>query len=160
MSLREVWELIEKGSQPAAQLTRAAIPPYKGIYAWFSGPEVVYIGKATGADGLRGRIGNHLAPRYLESRPEKLRPADEFQLSCGVLLNGKPAVDKSVFRRSLGRTLRISPGEGTVAFIRQMLSVGWLTFSPAYEPKIVGLEEALIKAVNPKLNVTGQNPSR
>jgi hypothetical protein len=159
MTLAEVWPLLRKASQPAAELTRAVIPPYKGIYAWFSGPEVEYIGTATGAVGLRGRIGNHLAPRYLESRPEKLGPADEYQLSCGVFLNRKPAVDKSVFRRSLGRTLRISPGEGTVAYIRQ-LSVGWLTFSPAYEGTILSLEEALIQAVKPKLNVKGQNPNR
>ena len=40
------------------------------------------------------------------------------------------------------------------------LSVGWLTFSPAYEGTILSLEEALIQAVKPKLNVKGQNPNR
>ena len=101
-SLVEVWELLEKRRKPAAELIRSDIPLHKGLYGWFLGLEIIYVGTATGVDGLRRRIGNHLSPRYLESRREKLRPEDAFQLSCGVLLNGKPAVDKSVFRRSLG----------------------------------------------------------
>jgi hypothetical protein len=100
MALTEVWDSIKRGGQPAAELTGGAIPPYKGIHVWFSGAEVLYIGEATGAVGLRGRLGDHLAPGYLEPRSEKFGPADEFQISCGVFLNGKPAVDKSVSRRA------------------------------------------------------------
>jgi hypothetical protein len=123
--------------------------------AGFGVPGVIYIGTATGVGGLRNRIGHHLSPRYLESRSEELRPEDQFQLSCGVLLNGRPAVDKSVFRRSLGRSLKLSPGEGTVDHIRQNLSVGWVTFSPKDAGTVLGLWDALIKLQRPRLNVRG-----
>lgn len=156
MSLTDRWELLESQRRPARTLMRSDIPTQKGVYGWFRASEVIYIGTATGGGGLRNRIGHHLSPRYLESRSDKLRPEDQFQLSCGVLLNGRPAVDKSVFRRSLGRSLKLSPGEGTVDHIRQNLSVGWIPFPPDDVGKILSVEDALIKMKRPTLNVRGR----
>jgi hypothetical protein len=156
MTTAEISRLLFERRHPAVALSREDIPSQQGLYVWYStiNDEVFYVGKATGRGGLRRRIwSQHLNPKYLESRPERLRSEDEFQCSCGVLAGGKVCVDKSVFRRSLGRRFKLAPGEGTVAFIRQTLALAWLTADLLSE--ISKCELALIRELKPKLNVSG-----
>jgi hypothetical protein len=139
-------------------LMRHDVPSERGLYVWYSirDGEVLYVGKATGRGGLRRRIcGQHLRPGYLESRPERLRPEDRFQLSCGVLADGRACVDKSVFRRGLGRRFELAPGEATVRYIRENLAVAWLTEDVLGE--IPKCELDLIRELNPQLNVSGKS---
>jgi hypothetical protein len=100
-------------------LRRDDIPPVRGIYVWYSKAtgHPVYVGKAAGSKGLRHRIwAQHLSPGYLEGRVQKVTSADSFQLSCTVVMRGEPRIDKSVFRRNVGRRERIAPGQPTVHY--------------------------------------------
>jgi hypothetical protein len=156
----EMGRLLLERRRPAADLTRDEVPPEPGLYVWYAvnDGEVLYVGKATGRGGLRRRIcSQHLNPKYLESRPEKLRAADEFQQSCGMRVGGNVCVDKSVFRRSLGRRFRLAPGAGTVQYIRDNLALAWLTADLIGDvPK---RERELIRELNPSLNVSGVSRS-
>ncbi len=155
MTIAKMKDLLLQRRLEAATLTRHDIPSEQGLYVWYatSSGEVFYVGKATGRAGLRKRIwSQHLGRRYLESRVEKFQSEDEFQRSCGVLVAGKVCVDKSVFRRSIGRSLRLAPGEDTVRYIRQNLAVAWLTFADL-GGDIPGYEVELIRELKPKLNV-------
>jgi hypothetical protein len=98
----------------------------KGIYFWFNKDSncLVYVGIAIGKGGLRRRILNqHLNPKYLEFRSEKHSSKDEFQLSNSIKrVNKKNAtiqigIDKSAFRKSIGRKLHLSPGDETVQYM-------------------------------------------
>jgi hypothetical protein len=94
-------------------LRREDIPSATGIYVWYAKGAgcPVYVGKASGRKGLRHRIwGQHLNPGYLEGRARKFTAADSFQLGCAVVVRGRPCIDKSVFRRNIGRRERIAPG--------------------------------------------------
>jgi hypothetical protein len=151
-------ELLLHRQRDAKTLTSADIPAIQGVYVWYSKStgEIFYIGKATGKTGLRKRIwGQHLNPNYLESRTAKFREEDAFQKSCGVLLAGKVCVDKSVFRRSLGRRFQLAPGQATVDYIRENLTVAWLT-SDDLVGEIPRWEKDLIRELNPTLNVSGR----
>jgi hypothetical protein len=143
----------------AKTLSRDEIPVSQGLYVWSSANarDVLYVGKASNRGGLRGRIwSQHLNPRYLESRETKfIIPADDFQRGCKVLRNGKVCVDKSVFRRSIGRRFKLPPGEGTVRYIREHLSVAWVIFAPGLVREIPRLERELIRELKPSLNVAG-----
>jgi len=156
MTTAEMKDLLFQTRRGAATLKRDDIPSQQGLYVWYSvsSEEVLYVGKATGRAGLRRRIwSQHLNPKYLETRPEKIRSEDEFQRSCGVLLGARVCVDKSVFRRSIGRSFRLAPGEETVGYIRQNLAVAWLTADHVGE--IPKCEVELIRELKPKLNVGG-----
>jgi hypothetical protein len=72
-----------------------------------------------------------------------------------VLVSGKACVDKSVFRRSLGRRFKLAPGEGTVRYIRENLAVAWLTEDVLGD--IPKCELDLIRELDPKLNVSGRS---
>ena len=112
MTLDEMKELLRTRHE-AATLSRDDIPTLQGLYVWSSASsgEVFYVGKASGRAGLRNRIwAQHLNPKYVETREEKFQSADDFQRGCSVLIGGKVCVDKSVFRRSLGRSRRLAPG--------------------------------------------------
>jgi len=66
----------------AADLRRDQIPSAPGLYVWSSwvSGEILYVGKASGRAGLRKRIwGQHLNPKYVETRESKFQPADDFQ---------------------------------------------------------------------------------
>src|SRR5207249_3940942 len=80
----------------------------------------------------------------LESQEAKFQPADDFQRGCNVVVGGKLCVDKSVFRRSIGRSLRLAPGEETVRHIREHLAVAWVTFTPDLASEIPRMELELI----------------
>lgn len=120
------------------------IPSETGVYVWFAKgtKRPVYVGKASGEKGLRYRIwAQHLNPNYLEWREQKFTDADFFQLSCAVAVRGRLCIDKSVFRRNIGRRERIPPGEPTVDYIRHHFAVAWAVLPRS---EIVALESALI----------------
>ena len=97
----------------------------RGIYFWINKQDnkVVYIGIALGKEGLRRRIvSQHLNPNYLEFRSSVHSERDAFQLSNAVEKNGKDGstkygIDKSSFRKALGRMEKLKPGSDTVNFI-------------------------------------------
>lgn len=155
MTAAEMKELLLNNRHNAATLKPDDVPRQRGLYAWYSieSGDLLYVGKATGRRGLRGRIcSQHLNPQYVETRPEKFRPADEFQLSCGEV-GGKVCVDKSVFRRSIGRRFKLAPGEPTVRYIKEKLAVAWLTADVVGDVPKCELE--LIQVLEPVLNVSG-----
>lgn len=137
------------------------IPSETGIYVWYvkvtGNP--AYVGAASGR-GLRHRIwAQHLNPNYLEWREHKFTGADLFQLNYAVVVRGRPCIDKSVFRRNIGRRERIEPGQGTVDYIRHRLEVAWALLPRA---EIVMLERELIARFGAKwdlYNLNG-NPRR
>lgn len=156
MTTEEMKHLLFQTRKPAAALNCDDIPSQQGLYVWYSigSGEIFYVGKATGRGGLRRRIGSqHLNPKYLEMRPDRFRHDDEYQRSCGVLVGGRVCVDKSVFRRSIGRLFRLAPGQATVQYIRENLAVAWLTADLVSE--IPKCEADLIRELKPKLNVSG-----
>lgn len=120
------------------------IPSETGIYVWYvkGTGNPVYVGKASGKKGLRYRIwAQHLNPNYLEWREQKFTEADVFQLGCAVVVRGRRGIDKSVFRRGIGRPERIPPGPLTVDYIRQYFKVAWIVL---LQPEVVALERGLI----------------
>jgi hypothetical protein len=125
-------------------LRREQIPSAPGVYVWYSKATgcPVYVGKAAGSKGLRHRIwAQHLNPFYLEGRAQKITAADSFQLGCAVVLRGQPRIDKSVFRRNIGRRERIGPSQAIVDYIRERFEVAWVV-TP--QSKIAMLERGLI----------------
>ena len=158
MTLDEMKVLLQARHE-AKTLSRDEIPISQGLYVWSSASsgDVLYVGKASNRGGLRGRIwSQHLNPTYLESRETKFRTlADDFQRGCNVLRSGNVCVDKSVFRRSIGRKFRLAPGEGTVRYIREHLSVAWVIFVPDLVREIPRFERELIRELKPSLNVAG-----
>jgi hypothetical protein len=68
----------------ARTLTRAAVPPQRGVYAWYRERSPVYVGKAAGREGLRQRLWSaHMSTRV-------------------------KAIRKSAFRRNVAQHLAIS----------------------------------------------------
>ena len=156
MTVLEMAHLLYETRQPAKSLNRSTIPAKHGLYVWYciASDEVFYVGKATGRGGLRRRVGGqHLNPKYVETRPERFRPKDEYQRSCAVSVGGKVCVDKSVLRRSLGRLFRIAPGKASVQYILDTLAVAWITAEHISD--IPKCEAELIRELKPKLNVCG-----
>lgn len=136
----------------------------KGIYFWFNkeSHHLVYVGIAIGAGGLRRRILNqHLNPKYLEFRLEKHSSKDEFQLSNSVKRISKKnatlqiGIDKSAFRKSLGRKLQLTPGDETVQYIYNNLYLK--IFESDNIDNIKKLEIRFIKECAPIFNISYKN---
>jgi hypothetical protein len=128
------------------------IPSETGIYVWYAKRTgwPAYVGAASGR-GLRHRIwAQHLNANYLEGRAQKINQADFFQLGCAVVARGRPCIDKSVFRRNIGRQERIAPGQGTVDYIRQCFEVAWVLLPRS---EIIMLERELIARFGAKWNL-------
>ena len=130
-----------------------------GIYIWLDSKEnIVYIGIACGQNGLHHRICNqHLNPNYLEFRESKHNARDEFQLANAILkLSNKniirKGIDKSSFRKSIGRNLRLKPGEETCDYIYKNLKLK--VFESNNIKMIKGLERELIVKLSPLFNTT------
>ena len=113
---------------PTLEPTQAttALSNKKGIYFWFSKEtdRLVYIGIALGVGGLKRRIvSQHLNPAYLEYRPEKHTTKDKFQSEHSINRKSKDGkttqcgIDKSAFRKSIGRKLELKPGIDTVQYL-------------------------------------------
>ena len=133
----------------------------RGIYFWFDreSKDLVYIGIAVGKLGLKGRIINqHLNPNYLEYRDSKQSSKDQFQLShakCRISKESgekQKGIDKSSFRKSIGRNMQIAPGESTVHFIKEHLLVSIYYCEDINAVK--NLEKELINIHQPKFNTS------
>jgi hypothetical protein len=135
------------------------IPKSKGVYVWIDSKtnQVVYIGSATGKLGLYGRIhAQHLNPNYVETRPTvHSQVLDKFQLAYPVQKVGidgslKKGIDKSVFRRAIGRLYSMKPGKPTVDHILN----NYHLFYKIVENKVeaLRLESILISENLPTLN--------
>lgn len=84
-------EMNSVARHPALMIGRDTIPSLPGVYAWYRGGVPVYVGKATGRQGLRQRVWrNHLA-------------------------RGRGAIAGSAFRRNIAETL----GFGSAKAIKQ-----------------------------------------
>ena len=136
----------------------------RGIYFWFDreSKDLVYIGIAVGKLGLRGRIiSQHLNSNYLEYRDSKQSSKDKFQLSQAkhhiskVTGEEQKGIDKSSFRKSIGRNLQIAPGESTVNYIKEHLLVS-IYYSEDVNA-IKKLEKELINNHQPKFNTSHKN---
>ena len=131
-----------------------------GIYFWFDKNTMacVYIGIACSKKGLKGRISRqHLNPRYLESREHKHSVKDDFQLmhpimrlsSKGII---KKCIDKSTFRKSIGRALKLKPGDETCSYILDNLILKVLESSD--KDYLRDLEKKLNQKVQPRFNTS------
>ena len=139
---------------------KGCVKPTKGIYFWFdkSNDELVYIGIGTGDGGLKKRIvTQHLNPKYIEFRPKVHNEVkDSFQLSCAITRISKKdgsierGIDKSAFRKTIGRTLRLRPGEATVNYIKENLY--FKMFECEDVEFLKSLEKKFIKDYQPKFN--------
>ncbi|OEE78501.1 hypothetical protein [Vibrio genomosp. F6] len=112
------------------ELTRcnnsADLPEKYGLYFVFRNDDKhrttpVYIGSATGDKGLYGRIhSGHLKCNYLESRFSPSDKKNKFQIDCKYEKDkgsGRYYIDKSTFRKIIGSTHQLAPGQGTLDFI-------------------------------------------
>ena len=142
---------------PADDLTRL-VPKRIGVYIWSAREDdsIVYVGKAVGCRGLYTRIiKQHLNPRYLLTDQTKWhREKDAYQAAEHALLNGKPAIDKSAFRKNIGRMHRLPPGQPTVDFIRSHFLLRFVLVPS----KAAGaqLEHRIISAASPRYNIAGK----
>ena len=133
----------------------------KGIYFWYEKKRpdnVVYIGIALGRKGLRHRIfSQHLNPKYLEFRPSKHNSKDSFQLENAIYRIGKKGdvrkgIDKSSFRKAIGRNLLICSGEDTCSYITNNLLLK--IFESNDEELLKSLEKELISFYKPIFNTS------
>lgn len=123
-------EILEKFTIVDLLHAKKEVPSSKGIYLWTTqNDDVVYIGVALGKKGLRHRIcSQHLNTEYLEFRESKHNSKDAFQLEHAIVKTGsnnqiKKGIDKSSFRKSIGRKLSIKPGIGTYEYIYKNLKL-------------------------------------
>lgn len=135
------------------------VPKNTGIYFWFEKEtdKLVYIGTGTGVNGLYNRIiRQHLNPKYIEYRSEKHSQKDSFQLQYPIMkeVKGvlKAGIDQSAFRKNIGRTYNIKPGDGTVNYIMHNLYLKFYEEDNIYELK--ELEKELIYKYKPELNIS------
>ena len=75
----------------ASEVTGQLIPTEPGVYAWYRSGVAVYVGKATGRQGLRQRAwGNHMA------RGKGAMSGSAFRRNVAELLGfGKPSLIKA-----------------------------------------------------------------
>ena len=139
---------------PADDLT-PLVPKRIGVYTWSTTEDsrVVYVGKATGRRGLHRRVvREHLNPRYLLTDQRKWsREKDAYQIAHHALVNGKPAIDKSAFRKNIGRMHRLSPGQETVDFIRSRFVLRFVLVPT--ERAAVELERRVRSELLPRYNI-------
>ena len=151
--------LVSAPRHAVSGLVKDDVPTSPGLYAWWprDGPDrPVYVGRALGAKGLRGRIwSQHLRPGYLEARPEKATARDAAQLGHGVVDGkGRPAIEKSAFRKSVARAHVLAPGAPTVAWITERYVVSWVTLEQLDidADRARRLEATLITVWRPRYN--------
>jgi hypothetical protein len=115
------------------------VPVAPGVYIWFREGQPIYVGKALGADGLRGRLKAHFALGTDFSR-------STFRASIAAAQLGLP---RSVVRQ---RPSVITPDQTAVA--NQWLAqceVGWIVCASTREAE--NLENALRAEWLPPLNL-------
>ena len=135
------------------------LPREKGIYFWFVGEQVNYIGIAKNRNGLYGRIAlQHLNDKYLEFRESKQNPElDKFQLSQAVQTldaegNAKIGIDKSTFRKKIGRKFKLKPGSETVSYIKENGILKFTVINNTEGKSLDLIEATLIAFFQPPLN--------
>ena len=101
------------------------VPKSKGIYFWVNckSKNYEYIGIATNNQGLYGRIcSKHLNKNYLEYREIKhSKIKDSYQIKNAIRKEANPErkyIDKSAFRKNVGRLMELCPGEDTLDYVR------------------------------------------
>ena len=150
-------------SLPIINLSAASIilTNKKGIYFWLTKEtdRIVYIGVALGVGGLRRRIINqHLNPSYIEYRLQKHTEKDNFQLEHAIHRVSKDTkhiqygIDKSSFRKSLGRKLKLKPGQYTVNYIIENLYLK--VFESEVIDELKTCEVELIQKYAPEFNTS------
>lgn len=131
----------------------------RGIYFWNEkqSNDIVYIGIALGNGGLRRRIClQHLNEKYLEYRPHKQSAKHSFQLSHAITQvskstgKEKKGIDKSAFRKAIGRLQKLKPGSETVEYILRNLVLR--VYESEDKEYIKELEKDLIKQYKPIFN--------
>jgi hypothetical protein len=134
----------------------AMIPRGTGIYVWFAVQEdkMVYVGTATGRTGLYRRImKQHLDPSYLLTDKSKSKPKDAFQAANPAISNGKPAIDKSAFRKNISRVHSLRPGHDSVDFIIRSFSVRFVCIQD--RDTILAVERDILANYHPEYNISG-----
>ncbi len=116
---------------------------------------MVYIGVGAGMNGLYNRIvRQHLNPKYIEYRSEKHSSKDSFQLGYPIMkiVKGemKSGIDQSVFRKNIGRNLRIKPGEETINYILGNLYLKYIEIEDI--TKLKRVEKEMTFKIQPKFN--------
>jgi hypothetical protein len=155
--VEKLIEIIEEFTLVDLLNVKKEVPTSKGIYLWTThNEEIVYIGIALGKNGLRHRIcSQHLNPEYLEFREAKHNSKDTFQLKHAVVKTRsnnqiKKGIDKSSFRKSIGRKLSIEPGIGTCKYIYDNLKLKVFVHEDVNFVK--ELEKNLISSIQPIFN--------
>jgi excinuclease UvrABC nuclease subunit len=140
------------------------IPSSTGIYFWFdrSDDKLVYLGVAIGKNGLKKRIiFQHLQAGYIEFRSKVFTKDDEYQKKHGIerksTVSGsiEYGIDKSPFRKAIGRKFKIKPGIDTVNYIKENLYLKLYTSEDISELR--SLEKQLIKDHNPVFNTLNED---
>jgi hypothetical protein len=122
----------------ASDVELRAVPADPGVYAWFRNESPIYAGKASGKEGLRSRLGNHLATGLDLSRSSLRRNVADHLLG----------IPTEVTRQ---RPPRVSPED--VAAINgwiHRLSLCWLVLPTADEA--VTFERVLLQEWMPPLS--------
>jgi len=136
---------------------KVLIPKKTGIYFWFDKKldEIVYIGVGAGSRGLYNRIvRQHLNLNYIEYRPKRHAKKDFFQLKFPVKGTVKGeiqfGIDKSSFRKNIGRKLNLKPGEETLNYILDNLYIKYKEINNI--KKLRKVEKQLIAKYKPMFN--------
>jgi excinuclease UvrABC nuclease subunit len=147
-----------KKIDPNDSSLKIIVPKNMGIYFWFKNEtdELVYIGSGSGIKGLYNRIiGQHLNPKYIEYRAKVHNlEKDVYQLKYPIIRerDNAPGIDQSAFRKNIGRTFKIKPGQGTVKYIKDNFYLKYLEVDQKQE--LITLEQELIFKYKPKLNIS------
>lgn len=127
----------------------SAVPRVRGVYFFLLNSEIVYVGKADNDNGMFGRIvKQHLQASYLEPRVERFfgyQKDNPIRNSKGV-----PVVDKSVLRMAIGDKYKLLPGQPTVDWILNNLTVKMLEVKT--KSLIKELEQDFIGCFSPIFN--------
>lgn len=147
--------MLESLSEIDPKVANEALSKKKGIYFWISKrtKKPVYIGSAAGKAGLKARIRQHLDPNYIEYRSTHHRERDAFQLSCPLRHDdGRIGIDKSSFRKAIGRKKKIGPGMPTVSYILRNLFLKVVYCDSMSKAEILTKEKAFIQEHRPMFN--------
>ncbi len=126
------------------------IPRDKGLYIWWSREtdKAVYVGRALNRNGLLGRVlRQHLNPKYLEYRPDKTCNAKRT-----VVLYGKKACEKSVFRKAISEKYNLDPGVESVDYILKNFLVSFFPMQTSSIEEVKQKEQFLIEELKPNFN--------
>jgi hypothetical protein len=138
-------------------LDTSKLPKITGVYFVYKKKDLdlekpLYIGSATGKNGLYGRIHTqHLNNIYTETRFSKDSIIDAFQVSCTKFnKQNKQYIDKSSLRKAIGRTHKIAPGNETAQYIREHFT--FYTLNPLKNEIFTKQAVSLIQSIIPNID--------